>query len=324
MQNAIPYKSKQFLTLLIKLSIVFGACYFIYNRLHQLNIGTFWEALQLNQILSFKNSCILLGLSALNWFFEVLKWKVITSPVKEISLKMSLEQSLGSLTASLFTPNRIGEYGAKPIYFEKKDRKKIVLITLINNMGQMLVTLFFGLLGISFFIKSFQLTIIYSRLYILIGLLTFISAIIIFILKQKRIKIGGVSLQRIKTFLKTIPRKVITINIALAFLRYLIFSHQFYFLISLFNPQISYLEIMMGITTIYLISSVVPMLFIFDVILKSSIAVWVFGYLNINEFAVITTITLMWMLNFMIPGILGSYFVLNFSFNHPPKVINKS
>ena len=128
----------------------------------------------------------------------------------------------------------------------------------------------------------------------------------------------------LKKFFKTISRRVIFTNMVLALLRYLIFSHQFYFLINLFNPQISYLEIMMGITTVYLISSIIPMLFIFDVVVKSGIAVWVFGYLGLNELAIVTTITLMWILNFVIPSIFGSYFVLNFSFNNTSKVIDKS
>ena len=62
----------------------------------------------------------------------------------------------------------------------------------------------------------------------------------------------------------------------------------------------------------YLITSLIPMLFIFDVVVKSSVAVWLFGYLNLSELSILSVVSLMWILNFVLPSIVGSYFVLNF------------
>jgi len=56
--------------------------------------------------------------------FEILKWQnlvsfyqKIVSFYQKITFKSALIQSLSSLTASLITPNRIGEYGVKALYF---------------------------------------------------------------------------------------------------------------------------------------------------------------------------------------------------------------
>ena len=44
---------------------------------------------------------------------EIAKWKILTNNVKKNSWLDATKQSLASLTLSLITPNRIGEYGAK-------------------------------------------------------------------------------------------------------------------------------------------------------------------------------------------------------------------
>jgi len=54
---------------------------------------------------------------------------------------------------------------------------------------------------------------------------------------------------------------------------------------------------------------------LFDVVLKSTVAIWVFSYYFIDETTIITITLLMWIFNFVIPSIVGSYFVLTFSTN---------
>src|SRR5690606_38876186 len=99
----------------------------------------------------------LLILTVFNWFFETLKWQTLVDVIERISFKNALEQSLGALTASLLTPNRIGEYGAKAMYVSPKFRKKILLLNFIGNMMQMSVTLLFGIVGLSFLISNYGL-----------------------------------------------------------------------------------------------------------------------------------------------------------------------
>jgi len=103
----LPYKTKQFFFVLIKLSIVVGAFYFIYTKLtenEELSFSEFWTFLTKNDRFSAKMICFLLILSSFNWFFEIVKWQNLVSAIKRITLKNSLEQTLGGLTASIITP----------------------------------------------------------------------------------------------------------------------------------------------------------------------------------------------------------------------------
>jgi hypothetical protein len=62
----------------------------------------------------------------------------------------------------------------------------------------------------------------------------------------------------------------------------------------------------------YLLASVVPTISLFDVVIKGSIAIFLFSYVRVNELTILSITTIMWLLNFAIPSIFGSYYVLNF------------
>ncbi len=312
----LRYKTKQFFFGLIKLSIVIGAFYFIYRKLinnPELDFHTFITFLLKKDVFSLKNMFLLLSLTSFNWLFEILKWQTLVSPIKKISFKNAFEQSLGALTASLFTPNRIGEYGAKAIYYTSNYRKRILLINLLGNIMQMSVTTIFGISGLSFFIIKYQVTVDYYKFTAFLLLSFLVVILIAFVIQKTKFTIKGFSLKKIKRFISGFPKKARVIAMFLSVLRYLVFSFQFYLLLQLFEIDISYFNAMTVITSMYLLASIIPSIFIFDVIIKGSVAIYLFGILGINEITVLSTITTMWVLNFVLPSILGSYSVINFN-----------
>nr|WP_321221843.1 lysylphosphatidylglycerol synthase domain-containing protein [uncultured Psychroserpens sp.] len=318
--GGLPYKTKQFFFVLIKLSIVVGAFYFIFNRLtnnKDLNFVDFTTHLNQNGVFSIKNVSILVILSILNWFFEIIKWQTLVQYISHISFKNALEQSLGALTASLFTPNRIGEYGAKAIYFKSELRKKVMLLNLTGNMMQMTVTIIFGSLGLYIMHTTYNLDIDYFKLSRLLLIVIVVIGFTIFGLHQKRFNIKGFSLNKLKMFFKDLPITLQLIAFGTSILRYLIFSFQFYFLLQIFGANLTYLNAMMVITSMYLLASIIPTIFIFDVVIKGSVAVYLFSIVGIDELTILSVIMIMWLLNFVLPSIFGSYYVLNFNLPKP-------
>ncbi len=315
MLNALSYKTKQFLVVLIKLSIVVVAFYVIFKKLFQndsLNFHDFSCFLIENKVFSIKNMIFLLILSSFNWFFEILKWQTLVSVANPISFKKSLEQSLGALTASLLTPNRIGEYGAKALYVSSKLRKRILLLNLIGNMMQMGVTLLFGSIGLLFLIPNYHLDISTNSMVYLALFLIALLIVFLWISMRKSFKIKGFSIEKLNSFITKIPNRILLSAVFYSIIRYLIFSFQLYFLLKMFGITLSYFEAMILISSIYVLSSVIPTLLLFDVVIKSSVAVFVFSLAGIDELRILCIMTLMWLLNFVLPSIIGSYYVLQF------------
>lgn len=316
MHYQLSYKTKQFFFVLIKISIVLIAFYFIYTKLTHNNTLHFHQFIDFStkyNVFSLKNILFLILLSFFNWFFEILKWKTLVSSIKKITFKNALEQSLGALTASLFTPNRIGEYGAKSIYYASPLRKRIILINLIGNMMQMSVTIIFGIIGLSVLVSNYSINIPFYKLLSLLIIVLLGLVLIIFVFSKSRFTIKGMSFEKIKDFILNFSRQKISLAFTYSLIRYLIFSFQLYCLLNIFKVDIDYLNAMYFITSMYLLASIVPTIFIFDVVIKGSVAVYLFAFIGVNGFVILSITTTMWLLNFVLPSLFGSYYVLNFN-----------
>ncbi|MCX7550954.1 lysylphosphatidylglycerol synthase domain-containing protein [Xanthomarina sp. F2636L] len=318
MLRALPYKTKQFLFVLLKISLVVGAFYFIYHKLttnNQLDFDVFSDFLIENKVFSYKNITFLIILSCFNWFFEIIKWRNLVSIFKKIGFKDALQQSLGSLTASLLTPNRIGEYGAKAIFYTSSLRRKIVLLNFLGNSIQMLVTSIFGCIGLYFFLTKYPIEIDYHKTARFAVILIIISGMAFLGWKKKGVTIKGVSIEKVLQFFRNISFKHYVLCLTFSVLRYFIFSFQFYFLLQLFGVEVAYKNAMIVVTTMYLLASIIPSIFIFDVVIKGSVAVYLFSLVGVNELTILSVVTCMWLLNFVLPSIIGSVFVLKFKFS---------
>ena len=316
MYNSLSHKTKQFFSLIIKLSIVIGCGYFIYIRLienEQLKFAVFYQNLIDNNVFTLKNCIILLLFTFFNWFFEISKWHSLISSISNYSFKKASIQSFASLTTSLITPNRIGEYGAKAFYFEKKQRNQILGLNLVGNFYQMLMTLIFGIIGFSYFVFHHKIEIDFQQ--VIIVLLTGIIVITALFFAVKYFNFSKSYFEKTRIFIKKIPLNL-NIKIGLfSFLRFVIFSHQFYFLLLIFKVDVSYFNAISAITSVYLIASIIPMLSLFDVVLKGTVAIWIFSFFYTEPLTILSITSIMWVLNFVFPAIIGSYFVLTFKPN---------
>jgi hypothetical protein len=311
---SISPKAKQFLLFLIKLLIVGGAFYFIYNQLAN-NDKLDWEKfiVLFQKNYSLGGIVFLLLLSVLNRFFEILKWQNLVSYLHKISILEATKQVLGALTAGLFTPNGVGEYAGKALFFEKSKAKKIIFLNLICNGIQMILSIVFGIFGLLYFNVNYN--IITSKTVLILFGICFLLFGILF--SSKKINIKGYSIEKMIHKTNEIPKAIHQKNIFLAVCRYLVFSHQYYFLFLAFDVDLPYLTMMATIASVYFLASSLPTFQFLDFAVKGSVAVYFFGILGVNEWIVVFISTLMWFLNVVLPVIIGSYYVMNFKILSP-------
>ncbi len=305
------YKYKAVIILFIKLLIIFGAFYFISNKISNsvlLKNTAFYSHLHASILNNYLVVLTILLFTITNWLFEIKKWKSLVSSIKNITLLQAFKQSFSSLTASLLTPNRIGEYGAKALYYPAEERKKIMLLNFLGNFSQMNMTLFFGFIGIPFLWEKIPMHLNISFFQI-VGIGILVGLLLFFLIKKYRNSYWKKFIQS----LSLIPISIHLKNYIFSLLRYIIFSHQFYFLLVVFGVDINYFTLMPVIFSMYLIASVIPSFVIFDWLIKGSVAVTLFGVFGINEIIILSIISIMWLLNFALPSVIGSYFVLTFN-----------
>lgn len=303
------YKSKQYLFVLLKVTVVIAAIAFIYYRIKsqdEILWVDFKSQLFDSPLFNIQNLVLVIGLSFFNWFFEVLKWQVLARIIRMISFSESVKQVLIAHTTSIFTPFKIGEYGAKTVFFDKKQTKKVLFLNFLGNMAQMSATVFFGIIGFYFFIanKFPEWVLGYVSLIL-------ISVVILILIRRKisfqNIKIRGFSLKKISSFTQSIPQDDRIKVVGFSMIRYLTFSLQFAFLISLLSP-VSLLEALPYVYAMYLLSSLLPVLQLFDFAIKGGIAVLLFT--SVAPQVIVAVALLMWLLNAVIPAVTGAFFVL--------------
>jgi hypothetical protein len=306
---SIPLKTKGFLLFLIKILIVGGAFYFIYSQLAN-NDKLDWQKfiVLFNKNYSLGGITFILLLSILNRFFEILKWQNLVSFLHKISLPEATKQVLGALTAGLFTPNGVGEYAGKALFFEKSKAKKIVFLNLICNGIQMILSVILGIFGLLYFNANYNI-ITTKTVSILFGIV-FLLFLVSFLLKK--IKIKGYSIERLIHKINEIPKSIHQKNIFLGVCRYLVFSHQYCFLFLAFDVDLPYFTMMATIASVYFLASSLPTFQFLDFAVKGSVAIYFFGILGVNEWIVVFISTLMWFLNVVLPVVIGSYYVMNF------------
>ena len=300
---SIPHKAKQFLVFTIKFLIVIGAFYFIYDQISS-NSKLDWNKFQ-NLVVektAITTMLFILLFSIANRYLEILKWQNLASFIQPISVGEASKQVLGALTAGIFTPNGLGEYAGKALFFRKEQTKQVIFLNLICNGIQMILTIIFGTIGL-IFIGYWQWS---------LGIITIAIVLLFTSFLSKNITIKGYSIQKLLHKINDIPKRIHRKNIILGILRYIVFSHQYYVLFLVFDVDLPYLTLISSISAVYFLASSLPSFQFLDFAVKGSVAVFFFGKLGINEWIVIFISTLMWLLNVVLPVIIGAYFVMRF------------
>src|SRR5688572_10979456 len=94
------------------------------------------------------NFILVFVLMFVNWSLEALKWKISVQRVQPVSFLRSLKAVFSGVSFSVTTPNRTGEYLGRVLYMDEGNRLKVISLTVLGSLSQLIITVFFGLLGL--------------------------------------------------------------------------------------------------------------------------------------------------------------------------------
>lgn len=296
-------KFKNYLIGLVKLLVVALAILFIYYRLSKetvLQSDLLKQGIHHPNLWSYLIGVLLLAF--LNRFFEILKWRSLASVVRQTTVAQATKQVLSAMVLSIFTPNGIGEYGAKAMFFTKDTARIIVFLNFVCNGVQMLITVVFGIIGLLILQYYFWLGIIF------LGLI----AIVLLYYMSKNIKVAGFSLHQLMSELYRFPRFLYLYNFRLGIFRYLFFTAQQLLIIKFFGVEVGTIQILATIMAVYLLASCLPNFQFFDFVVKGGIAIYFFEMIAVNQWVVMLSMVLMWILNVVLPVFVGMFYVLGY------------
>jgi hypothetical protein len=304
------------------MAIVIFAFWFIYNKLvTNNNLHNFREILsKLPGAEIITVLAVVLLLMLLNWGLEALKWKRLLSQVEKLSVWRAIESVFCGLTWAVFTPNRIGEYGGRVFFLSPKRRVIGIVAMAVGNIGQMVLTNVFGAICICIFICRF-VNLDYRLLYAVIVLsVMFCLFFVVFYFNIRWLNGLLLSMRftrKYKKFYSILGRyqkaelfKILMFCLA----RYVVFSTQYFIMFYWLIPDLHYLDILMMVCILFFVQSTLPSLDLFDIGVRSVTASYFFSFVTKQDVAVIACTASIWLINIIIPAILGSYFVFKLNF----------
>lgn len=262
-----------------------------------------------------------------NWGIESYKWKLITQPVEAISFKTAMQSVYSGVCLGNLAPGRATEFVAKIFFFKPENRSKITVLHFVGGMFQLAISIVFGMIALFFKFKNFNednvwVAYLVSVLAIIVSgvfLLCLFKLNKILQLISKRISKQKSTSELIYEFTKPLLFKLF----AFSSLRYFVFFSQMYLLITLFYEGLFSFQIIFGIWLYFLITSIVPMISFIEAAVRAAVALIVFKNCGITNGALALASILVWLLNIVLPSIVG-YFILikqnfNFKFSLPKK-----
>lgn len=319
-------RTKKILSICIKLTILGLAFWYIYNRLSN-NSGISDFMMILNKLnptdVWIVLSCQIL-LMLLNWFIEALKWKYLVQKIEIITTWKAVESVFCGLTWAVFTPNRIGEYGGRVFFLSPNKRIKGAIAMTVGAFGQLVLINVLGSLALSWFIFHFIDLNPIMNLSIAILALVFSGFFLLFFFNIHWV--NGL-LSKIK-FMRPYKRFFIIfskfklselLHMSIYSLsRILIFSTQYFLIIHFLIPEIDPLYMILILFIFYFVQSSMPSLDLLDIGLRATTAAYFFSFVTNQEIAVMAAVASIWLINLIIPAILGSVFVLKLNFFGSP------
>lgn len=97
----------------------------------------------------------------------------------------------------------------------------------------------------------------------------------------------------------------------ISILRYVVFSTQFALLIKMLIPELSLLEVFVGISLMYLFTTLIPTSVLGEVGIRGSVAIAIFQFYTAEVSIIFQISIVIWVINIVVPTLAGSLVLLS-------------
>lgn len=258
-------------------------------------------------------SFLLLSLTLLpaNVLLESWKWQLIAKNTTKITFWHSIKIVLSGKSLNIISPFGIGDGLAKYLHIDHQKRNQSYALIVMDRLMSMIPTLFFGVLATGFLIRQ-GLDYLSNILWAIVVLVVFsigLSAVV-FNYRYKLLNHFGGYLEAIRKFdfLQSIS------ILAIASLRYAVFSFQFYLIMRWCGITLPYWILLLGIFWIFFVKTIIPDFTVIGDLLKREVsAVTFFSLFLPSVDMVVIANVVVWFVNIIIPSFLGLFLISDFS-----------
>ena len=254
-----------------------------------------------------------------NWSVEAIKWKISVRPIQQVSFLKALRAVLSGVSFSVSTPNRVGEYLGRVLYMDEGNRLKTISITIVGSISQLIITLLMGCIGLIILrhgIESSNLVspiwmkvIIYGTVAVLSGLLLFYFRLAWLIRWVDRLP-GSNRFAYLVRALEDFDARLLFKLLLLSAFRFVVFILQYYLLFHLFAVDVSWTQTFWAVSVSFLVMAVIPTIAIVELVQRGKVMTAIMALYTTNDLGVSFTTAGIWLINLIVPAIIGSLLIL--------------
>ncbi len=251
-----------------------------------------------------------------NWMAEVQKWRPLLAQHEPMSQWKAMKAVLAGTSFALFTPNRVGEYGGRVLFVRPENQWKAVIANAVGSLGQYIVLLTAGAVGavglagqmlgwsgdiqLAAFAIAVPLLILLYYFYFNIRVVVPLARWIPWLRRLKPYFRGAV-------FLEQIERRQLTGVLVWSALRYAVYSTQYFLLLQFFGIKTGFWAGYAGVATIFLLQTVLPLPALAGLLVRGSLAVFVWSHFGANDISSLAATFVLWIINLILPALLGTF-----------------
>jgi hypothetical protein len=307
----VNIKVRKSFWILVKAMVFIAIIYIFYLQLKGFDFKTYSKSLKYDYVLI----TLAILLMPLNWLMEFFKWKVIVQSITQVKSSKLTHSMLSGISTGMVTPNRIGNFIGRMVYFPSRYRWVLSLGTLYANAAQFMASII-PLLLLFFIIPSNRefdhinqylsnINIFWISFVILIFLL-------IYMLVPRFATVKFKSINRLSNSLVLFQKSFKHKGMVLLFLsevRFLIYSIQFYLLLIGFGADAS-ANLFFAILLMYFFITLTPSLLFGKILIRENYALFFLSPFIENDLIILSASLFIWLLNLALPALIGLFFLL--------------
>ncbi len=258
---------------------------------------------------------MVLLLAPVNWMLEAAKWKMLLEKIQPVPFRKAFASTLSGIAFSLVTPNKIGDFAGRILYLDDKNKLRAAIATLISNLSQTIITYIFGIAGLVYlnfaYPGNWQLLVLFAALLsaaLLLFLYFRIDLVAGWAEKRPWLRKVIISIRILKRYSK----KDLLQLLAVSCCRFCVYNLQFLLLANVLGAGIPWVAGFLVSGLMFWMITVIPSIFLADLGVRGYVAGLLFTDTAIasNSVAILAGSYMIWLLNLVVPAIIGSLLLL--------------
>lgn len=248
-------------------------------------------------------------LMPLNLALEAWKWHMLAGSAQKLSYRQAFASYLAGIAFSVVTPNRLGEYPGRLLYLKRKNTFRLISVSILGAVAQMLTLFIYGLLGLIYY------NLFFATAFSVVVLVACAACTVIVFIVYWRFETWLPVVEKIKwlrkyhvygKLLKRFTSKEQLTILIISLVRYSIYTAQYLILLQWMNVDMPLIQGFFMSALFFWVIAIIPSVTLVELGERGQVGLYLFHHFSENTVGILGATLGVWCINLILPAIIGS------------------